>query len=90
MVRRQIVLALAAALAASAAQADVPPPQDTPYAPGAVSISVDATNLSKIVTARTLVWAPVESAALPSGGEPTLKVTGVGTVKTSAIRGVAA
>lgn len=57
---------------------------------GPYKVSVDATNLSKIVTARTLVWAPVESAALPNGGEPTLKVTGVGTVKTSAIRGVAA
>lgn len=45
MVRRRIVLALAAALAASAAHADVPAPQDTPYAPGAVSIAVDATNL---------------------------------------------
>jgi flagellar basal-body rod modification protein FlgD len=56
---------------------------------GPYSITVDAANLSKTVTARGLVWAPVESAALPSGGVPTLKVTGIGTVKTDAIRGVA-
>ncbi|MFS0772261.1 flagellar hook assembly protein FlgD [Sphingomonas sp. 1P08PE] len=55
---------------------------------GPYKVSVDAANLSKIVTARTLVWAPVESASLPAGGEPTLKVTGIGTVKTSAVRGV--
>ena len=55
---------------------------------GPYSVSVDAANLSKIVTARSLVWAPVESASLPASGEPTLKVTGVGTVKTSAVRGV--
>jgi flagellar basal-body rod modification protein FlgD len=55
---------------------------------GPYKVSVDAANLSKTVTARSLVWAPVESASLPSGGEPTLKVTGVGTVKTSAVRGV--
>ncbi len=55
---------------------------------GPFQVSVDAANGSKIVTARTLVWAPVESASLPAGGEPTLKVTGVGTVKTSAVRGV--
>ncbi|MBB4152317.1 flagellar basal-body rod modification protein FlgD [Sphingomonas jinjuensis] len=57
---------------------------------GPYKVSVDAANLSKVVPARTLVWAPVESAALPASGEPTLKVTGVGTVKTSAVRGVAA
>lgn len=55
---------------------------------GPYTVSVDALNASRIVTARTLVWAPVESAALPAGGEPTLKVTGIGTVKTSAVRGV--
>jgi flagellar basal-body rod modification protein FlgD len=56
---------------------------------GPYTVAVDAANLSKIVTARGLVWAPVESASLPPGGEPTLKVTGIGTVKTTAIRGVA-
>ncbi len=56
---------------------------------GPYKVSVDAANVAKTVTARTLVWAPVESASLPSGGEPTLKVTGIGTVKTSAVRGVA-
>ncbi|MDP1028191.1 flagellar hook assembly protein FlgD [Sphingomonas sp. KR1UV-12] len=55
---------------------------------GPYTVSVDAANLSKTVTARALVWAPVESASLPAGGEPTLKVTGVGSVKTSAVRGV--
>ncbi len=57
--------------------------EDGPY-----KIAVDAANVSQAVTARTLVWAPVESASLPANGEPTLKVTGVGDIKTSAVRAV--
>ncbi|RZM13146.1 MAG: flagellar hook assembly protein FlgD [Sphingomonas sp.] len=56
---------------------------------GPYTVSVAAADGSSTVAARGLVWAPVESASLPSGGDPTLKVTGIGTVKPSAIRSVA-
>ncbi len=41
------------------------------------------------VKANSLVWAPVETVSLPAGGDPVLNVTGLGTVKPSAIRKVA-
>ena len=56
---------------------------------GPYSVSVDAANLSKIVTARDLVWAPVESVSLPSSGKPVLKVVGVGDVDPSNVRSAA-
>lgn len=39
--------AIAGLLAAATAWADVPPPQDTPYAPGAIRLEVDATDTAR-------------------------------------------
>ena len=44
--RRPIVAALAFILAANA-QAQVPAPRDVPYAPGPITVEVDATNLGQ-------------------------------------------
>ena len=50
MSRRPFALSLLSlALAAGLAHADVPPPQDVPYAPGTIQVSVDATDLSQRV-----------------------------------------
>lgn len=56
---------------------------------GPYTVTADAANGSKTVTAHNLVWAPVESASLPATGSPALNVTGLGTVDPSAIRSVA-
>jgi flagellar basal-body rod modification protein FlgD len=56
---------------------------------GPYTVTADAANGSKTVTAQNLVWAPVESASLPTSGTPTLNVTGLGSVDPSAIRSVA-
>lgn len=56
---------------------------------GPYTVTADAANGSKTVSAQNLVWAPVESASLPTSGTPTLNVTGLGSVDPSAIRSVA-
>ncbi|SFP95369.1 flagellar hook assembly protein FlgD [Sphingomonas rubra] len=56
---------------------------------GPYTVTVDAANAGKTVTARGLVWAPVDSVSVPASGDATLNVTGIGTVKTSAIRSIA-
>ncbi len=56
---------------------------------GPYKVTVDAANGGSTVTARGLVWAPVQSVSVPAGGEPTLNITGLGTVSTSAIRSIA-
>ncbi len=53
---------------------------------GPYTVSVAATNNGLSVTSRSLVWAPVESVSLPSGGTPVLSVTGIGSVDLSAVR----
>jgi len=56
---------------------------------GPYKVTVDAANGGTTVTARGLVWAPVQSVSVPAGGEPTLNITGLGQVPTSAIRSIA-
>ena len=50
---------------------------------GPFTVTVAATNNGASVGSTSLVWAPVESVSLPSGGNPLLTVTGVGQVKLS-------
>lgn len=52
---------------------------------GPFKVSVTAANNGATVGSTSLVWAPVESVSLPSGGNPLLTVTGVGQVKLSDI-----
>ena len=56
---------------------------------GPYTISVEAAKGATIVDATSLVWAPVESASLPPGGNPVLNVTGIGTVDPADVRKVA-
>ena len=55
---------------------------------GPFTVSVAAQNAGTAVTSRGLVWAPVQSVSVPSGGTPTLNVTGLGTVAVSDVRQV--
>ncbi len=57
-------------------------------AAGPFTISVAARSGGSTVPATGLVWAPVESVALASTGDPTLNVTGIGPVKLSDVRSV--
>ena len=52
---------------------------------GPFTVTVAATNNGASVPSTSLVWAPVESVSLPSGGNPVLTVTGVGQVQLSSI-----
>ena len=61
---------------------------DGSTAAGPFKVSVAASNGSTAVPATGLVWAPVESISVASGSDPTLNVTGVGSVKISDIRSV--
>ncbi|MDQ2891772.1 MAG: flagellar hook assembly protein FlgD [Pseudomonadota bacterium] len=54
--------------------------------PGPFTVSVAAVSGAVGVVARSLVWAPVESVSMPSGGAPKLQVTGIGPVDPSAVR----
>jgi flagellar basal-body rod modification protein FlgD len=56
---------------------------------GPYSVVVDAANAGKAVTARGLVWAPVQSVTVSATGEASLNVTGIGTVPTSNVRQIA-
>lgn len=47
MIHRPLALSLLSLAVVAAARADVPAPQDTPYAPGAIRVEVDATGLSQ-------------------------------------------
>mgnify|MGYP003861069191 CR=1 FL=1 len=53
---------------------------------GPFTISVTAYNGSANVAAKSLVWAPVESVSMPSGGSPKLTVSGLGQIDPSAVR----
>ncbi len=59
----RLILALALAVALSLATAQVPPPRDVPYAPGPITVEVDATNLAqRIMRVRQTI--PVASGPL--------------------------
>lgn len=78
MTQSRLACALFAALSLPlAAQAEVPAPQDTPYAPGTIKIEVDATNLSQRIfrVKETIPVAPGELTLLypkwvPGGHSP--------------------
>ncbi len=55
---------------------------------GPYKVTLSALNNGVAVSAKPLVWAPVESVSLPSGGTPVLSVTGLGQVALSAVRSV--
>ena len=57
-------------------------------ASGPFTVAIAARNGSSTVPATGLVWAPVESVALTAGGDPTLNVTGIGSVKLADVRSV--
>jgi len=59
---------------------------DGSTASGPFTVSVAATNNGATVDSTSLVWAPVESVSLPSGGDPVLSVTGIGSVKLADVR----
>jgi len=59
---------------------------DGSLAEGPFTISVAAANNGASVSATSLVWAPVESVSLPTGGDPLLSVTGIGSVKLADVR----
>jgi flagellar basal-body rod modification protein FlgD len=63
---------------------------DGSLAEGPFTVTVTAGNNGVTSPAKSLVWAPVESVSLPSGGgDPMLSVTGIGSVKISAVRSAA-
>ena len=57
-------------------------------ATGPFTVTVAASNGGATVPTTGLVWAPVESVTLNPGGDPTLNVTGFGSVKPSDVRQV--
>ena len=56
---------------------------------GPYTVTVAAANAGAAVTTRGLVWAPVESVSVPASGDAVLNVTGIGVVKTGAVRSIA-
>lgn len=61
---------------------------DGSTATGPFKVSVAASKGSTAVPAVGLVWAPVESISVAAGSDPTLNVTGVGSVKVSDVRSI--
>ena len=55
---------------------------------GPFTVSVTAQNGGSTVPSKSLVWASVQSVSLPTGGTPSLNVTGLGSVDVSAVRQV--
>lgn len=55
---------------------------------GPYTVTASAASAGTTVSSRNLVWAPVQSVSLPSGGAPILNVTGLGPVAVSAVRQV--
>ncbi len=53
---------------------------------GPYSITVTAQDQGKSVAARPLVWAPVQSVAIPTGSAPVLTLPGIGQVPTTTVR----
>ena len=60
-----------------------------PVTGGPFTVGVTARDGTKVVIARTLVWAPVTSVSMPSGADPVLTLAGVGQVKPDAVRAIA-
>jgi flagellar basal-body rod modification protein FlgD len=56
---------------------------------GPYTVTVDAANAGTAVTARGLVWAPVQSVTVSATGEASLNVTGIGAVSTANVRQIA-
>lgn len=57
-----------------------------PAPAGPYKIAVTASNNGKSVGTTGLVWAPVESVSLPSGGAPKLNLVGLGQIDPSQVR----
>jgi len=55
---------------------------------GPYTVAVTATNAGVAVKSQSLVWAPVESVSVPTGGTASLTVSGLGSVDLSAVRSV--
>lgn len=55
---------------------------------GPFVITASARDGSTAIPSRTLVWAPVTSVSMPSGGEPILSLPGIGQVPISAVRAI--
>jgi flagellar basal-body rod modification protein FlgD len=53
---------------------------------GPFAVTVQANANGTTVASRGLVWAPVESVSLPTGGTPVLQVSGLGPVAIDAVR----
>ena len=60
-----------------------------PAGDGPFTITAHARDGAKTVASRTLVWAPVTSVSMPSGGTPILSLLGVGNVSPAAVRAIA-
>jgi flagellar basal-body rod modification protein FlgD len=56
---------------------------------GPYTVTAAANDAGTVVNSRSLVWAPVESVSVPASGDATLNVTGIGSVKTGAVRSIA-
>ena len=59
-----------------------------PAGDGPFTVNVAANNAGAVVGATPLVWAPVSAVSLPSGGTPTLTVSGIGQIPISRVRQV--
>lgn len=59
-----------------------------PAGDGPFTITANARANDKTITSRTLVWAPVTSVSLPTGGAPVLTLPGVGQITPAAIRSI--
>lgn len=61
----------------------------TPAGDGPFTITANARAGAATVSSRTLVWAPVTSVSMPTGGEPVLSLLGIGNVSPAAVRSIA-
>ncbi len=59
-----------------------------PAGDGPFTINVTAVAGANTVSARSLIWAPVQSVSLGSDGTPTLTIPGIGQIPTTAVRKV--
>lgn len=56
---------------------------------GPFTVAAHAKNGTATIKSQTLVWAPVTSVSMPSGGAPVLSVVGVGQISPDAVRSIA-
>jgi flagellar basal-body rod modification protein FlgD len=59
-----------------------------PAGSGPFTLTAQARDGGKSVTSRTLVWAPVTSVSMPSGGAAQLTLPGIGQVPVTAVRAI--